>query len=311
MGLEFRDDVPFSTENSVGYRELFVFEQWLRRFTHTALMARVGPRILGGLPAALVQDLKARVSALPSRMHLGVETADEPLWTTTLEELRDLLLSDSLFPIVRELTGYHRPTLGSKLGEIREIRNVIGHNRAVSEKTIRILEADLLSLEDGISAFKHSMFLDRRPPTSSLKDDRGRSLEGHLARRARRSALPIPREALILAESKYFFFAAVVPREPFAGDSGTYAEIGSWVHGQTTLRHFARVMHLVVAFALPRRGGCFTVIWPKMSTDVEHREIVDAFLGALEVIWTDEEYSEQDPRFICNPKFWFTGAQMT
>lgn len=74
-----------------------------------------------------------------------------------MEELRIILTMDSVWPIVREFSGFQKAFLEAKLSEVIEIRNVVGHNRATTSDTVAVWRGIATALRPGLDAFKGSL----------------------------------------------------------------------------------------------------------------------------------------------------------
>jgi hypothetical protein len=312
--ITFHNDVPFPEHNWVAYQRIYVAEQWLRRIACTALYGLHGRNILGALPEEqLRQDLKRRQKMFPDRAYLGSDEADEAIWLTTLDELRALLTDDSILPMVKKLTGLNKTLLSSKLDEIREVRNIVGHNRPVSIRTLQILDADLVALSQGIERFKEKIFgfqatlFDCDLQGRSQKPARSESTLAvtfaHLLAETPSRWHP---SALRLAESEHFYFAVVLPEE-FRDAVVTEDEkwIGRWIDLQVLLNRFADALPMVLAFLVTRGGDSYGVTWPKKARESEQMAVIETFLSSADEIWDGEEYVLQDERLICHPKVWF------
>jgi hypothetical protein len=118
-----------------------------------AVAERYTDGIWGGASAASQTVGIADVSGCRVQRHV--------VWLLTLEELRRLLLSDFLWPSVKQLTGLQKADVASRVEELREIRNVIGHNRATTGQTARIFEGIEGYLGSGVERFRQESGSDR------------------------------------------------------------------------------------------------------------------------------------------------------
>jgi hypothetical protein len=315
--ISFEDDVPFPENNWFAYRKIYVVEQWLRRIALTALMARHGNRFLGALPPEVHDAVKKNIALLRRRAYLGSDDASEALWASTLDELRRVLVADSLVGTVRKLTGLDRALLDEKLKEITEIRNVVGHNRAVTNKTLTILGAAAESLSHGIDAlqglvFRHqySMFDFDADGQAQVPAPLEHPLAHLLERWFSEMALDFPPGAVRLGESEFLNYAALIPEE-FRREGVTEAE--SWIGRYVDLRKFLKFLQgsldAILAITVTTSGHTASVVWPKaLAPEGRHEEVVRAFVGALGGVWSDHEYALQDERAVCHPKVWFHSA---
>lgn len=152
--VSFWEELPVPDANIAVYKQVYALEQWLRRIAYAALMAKYGSGWRGTLNQALTADLKRRLRQLNGRVYLDCENSDNVIWLLTLDEFQGLLLGTPNWPAVKELTGLPKRVLESKLSEIREIRNVIGHNRAIGGKAELLMTAATSALDVGIENFK-------------------------------------------------------------------------------------------------------------------------------------------------------------
>lgn len=150
----FRDELPVPEANIVVYEQIYVLEQWLRRIAYAALMARYATDWQRAMPDALTNDLKRRLRQLNGRVHLDCENSDNVIWLLTLDELGDVLLAEHTWPTVKSLSRLPKRVVETRLAELREIRNVVGHNRAVSSNTALLTAGIAVALSSGIESFK-------------------------------------------------------------------------------------------------------------------------------------------------------------
>jgi hypothetical protein len=159
--LEFEDEIPIPLGNLGLYRRIYVLEQVVATVRHgrtdeqvrDAVAERYTDGIWGGASAASQTVGIADVSGCRVQRHV--------VWLLTLEELRRLLLSDFLWPSVKQLTGLQKADVASRVEELREIRNVIGHNRATTGQTARIFEGIEGYLGSGVERFRQESGSDR------------------------------------------------------------------------------------------------------------------------------------------------------
>jgi len=214
----FWDELPIPSANLQIYREIYSLEQWLRRITYAALMAKYGSTWRGTLSEDLASSLKQRPRQLRGRVHLDCENSDNAIWLLTLDELQNLLLADATWPTVRQLTNLSRRALESKISEIREIRNVVGHNRAAGAKTVLIVEAAAASLQVGIDHFKGELLYDDDSEIhlGDIEKDPPDGVPSEYARLQASGEWSYFQS--MLSESESFFALTRLPFEPF----GTY-----------------------------------------------------------------------------------------
>jgi hypothetical protein len=173
------------------------------------------------------------------------------------------------------------------LGEIREIRNLIAHNRALSQRTHTILAGLLVSLEDVVGTFKQRVLYG---PSEILGDDGW--LGTHL-------------ETLLIGNDWSKFQAFVARRGSFI----EYASLPGrpfdrFPDARLLLNAFGSHLDKIVAFCLNKSADEFIVVTPRALADEDHYAICDAF-AKNPAVWTKTPFESQSARFICSPKIWF------
>jgi hypothetical protein len=284
--VTFDGELPIPDVNVELYRKIYALEQWLRRIALAALMVRYGSRWNDSMSNELIRNVKPRLQNLKNRVAFNTENSDNLIWCLTLEELGSLLLAERTWTITRDLTGFYREELAGRLNDLREIRNVIGHNRASTRYTMDVFLAIERSLEDGISRFSDRMLYDLGGDQASPE-----------------SADPIvdlffrDRSALgrdQITQDEYFYYAHMFADTPSPLDLGGLLE------------RFDAPRRAVLAFLVNRReNGEWAVVWPKSSSGEEHESIIA--LLASSAPHSADDYGTQSPRYTCHPKVWFVG----
>ncbi|MGN6664028.1 MAG: hypothetical protein ACTHK6_07500 [Solirubrobacterales bacterium] len=291
----FWEELPIPGANLQIYREIYFLEQWLRRIAYAALIAKFGANWPGALPADLASSLKKRLRQLSGRVHLDSENSDNAIWLLTLDELQRLLLSDATWPMVKQLTTLPQGLLESKISEIREIRNVVGHSRAAGPRTVLIAEAAAASLRVGIDHFKGELLYDKesRIHLGNIEKDPAEGAPTLYAEFLESGEWPCFQS--MLSESEFFFALTRLPFEPF----GTYLAVRQF------LDRFQPLAHDALAILVNKQGEEFTVVWPKDADQEVHQRILRFFFEHHDYAWTETPYELQSPSAICNPWIWF------
>jgi hypothetical protein len=282
--LAFESDLPLPGVNIVLYRRIYVIEQWLRRVVLAALCARYGSR--WSIPNKILPNLDDRIKALRNRVAFDTENSDNAVWCLTLDELKAMLIYEKIWPYVKTLTGFDRRELLARLDEMREIRNVIGHNRAATPYTQKIFDAIAESLDEGISRFRDRFIYDFEQSQRI-----GGSRNDVVVERFYATHSPIATNHI--GTDEYFYYIYSVPRP-----------IGSPIALGDLLEHFDAVRRVVLAFLIHRRNaGEFTVVWPREAAEAEHAAVLERF-EEFEAN-TGAPYEDQSPKYVCHPKVWF------
>ena len=290
--VSFDGEMPFPEPNIVIYREVYIIEQWIRRIAYAAMVAKHGKNWLGIIPSELHKELKYRLAGRSGRIHLDCENSNNIIWLSTLEELRQLLTIESIWPVVKVLTGYNRDFISSKINELREIRNIIGHNRAVTHRTLTIWRGISTSLRHGIETFKSKLLYSEEDKIHLDAGEEGIATTiFHLKTRNNDWGRFQP----MLSESEYFYSLTHLPVKPF----------GRCVRVSGILDTYRSLEHVILAILINKTGDEFTINWPKIASVDDHRSVIDKFLDSAESVWTNTGYISQSPKFICDSRIWF------
>jgi hypothetical protein len=292
--IQFVFELPFPEANALVYREVYEFEQLLRRLAYAALMAKGGGQWTGLFPSGLFSELEKRSANLSSRIHLNCENSGNLLWLATMKELLAILSMDSIWPIVRELSGYQKTFFQKELSDAIEIRNLIADNRAATSDTVAVWREVATSLMPGMEAFKANLLYqedwvhhvgapNNSAPAVAFYHEHCRACDWMNFQE-------------MLSESAHFYAVTQLP--DFNTD-------GDWVRADVLLKQFDNVAQNVLCFLINKTGNEFSVVWPKFLPKQEHGRIMDAFRRSAQEIWTHTAYQEQSAAYLCNPQIWF------
>lgn len=293
--MSFWEELPIPDANISIYREVYAIEQWLRRIAYAALMARYGADWRGTLESKLASNLKRRLRQLDGRVYLDCENSDNAIWLLTLDELQDILLADSNWPMVKELTHLSQQVLKNKLSEIREIRNVIGHSRAIGGQAELLTRAAASALRTGIDSFKKQLLYDEASeihsgsPDDYEKDSVPACFAGLTVGNDWSVFQPM------LSESKYFYALTRLPCPPF----------DSFLGVRRFLERLGPVRHKVLTVLVNKVGAEFTLVWPKESSEATHAQVMSFFFSNHDVAWISIPYDKQSTAAVCDPAIWF------
>jgi len=288
LDLEFDGELLVPRLNLVAYRQIYALEGWLRRICLTAWMSRYGDSWLNEMQPGLRSALETRAERNRRRLYLGAESHSDLLWETTHSEILRLMVAEKVVDGMRDLTGAEPAFLHAKLDGIRDIRNLLAHNRALSRKTHIILAGLLACLEDAVDTFKRNVLYG---PSDILGGDDG-GLGSHLDN--------------LLEDNDWSRFQAFVA---LRGNFVEYVSLpvdrdGSWPDAKCLLLTFNDYLNGIVAFCLNKTGDEFIILTPRTMADEFHYSLAETFSRNPNV-WTDTGFEEQPPQFVCSPKIWF------
>jgi hypothetical protein len=291
--VQFVNELPFPETNALIYRELYEHEQMFRRLANAALVAKAGAKWESTLPEGLLPKLQGRLENLSNRIYLNCENSRNPIWITTMEQLRAILTMDSILPIVQEFSGYQKAFLVTKLSEVIEIRNIIGHNRATTPDTLTIWRGIAASLKPGMDAFKGMLLYSEEEMVYLETEEHSNPVAAYYSQRCRAKGQSGFQP--LLSESRYFYSLAHLPVDTDR----------DWVRAAGLFDAFKNVAPYIFCFMINKSGNEFQVVWPKTLDEKGHEQIVDSFLRNAQQVWTHTRYQEQSAAYVCDPQIWF------
>jgi hypothetical protein len=293
--ISFWDELPIPDANLLVYKEIYAVEQWLRRVAYAALMARHGSNWMGTLDARLAGELKKRLNQLEGRVHLDCENSDNAIWLLTLSELQGLLLADSNWPAVKQLLRLPRKVVEVKVSEIHEIRNIIGHNRAIGGGVELYAKAAISVLRMGIENFKEQLLYDHHLVVHIGSPDEYQMTEVQGRFALRTVDNDWSKFQPMLSESEYFFALTRLPVAPF----NTFLGVRRFLEVAASMRHE------LLAILVNKSGDEFSLVWPKNATNKVHDQMLDFFFKNHAISWVDAPYEAQSASAVCDPAIWF------
>jgi hypothetical protein len=201
-----------------------------------------------------------------------------------------MIVDDNVTNSIESMTGATAGFLQGKLQEVREIRNLLAHNRAISERTYIILSGLLASLDEAVDTFKVTVLYGS---SEILNEDDG----GIGARLGN----------LLRDNDWHRFQAFVAGRSDFYQYVSLPADLETrnpWPDARLLLQAFRDHLDGIVAFCLNKTGHEFSILAPQVLPEEDQDVLCDTFARNPNV-WTSTPFEQQNPRFVCSPKIWF------
>lgn len=301
-------EMPVPSANREISEGIYVLEQWLRRIVYAALMAKGGSDWQRCLPENLQSEAKAQLrTSLKRRTFLDVENSDHLIWALTFDQLRQVLALPDLESFVFDLTATATRDLGSQMEALRDIRNVVAHNRAASDVALAIFEKRREKLGRAIDRFKLVLIYPDGAWENILFEERDE--DGRLRERLERprrfeiedvfEESPLYDKYKVLMERRRFWeFANAFPEV----SRHTFIDIGRLLDGCHEIRH------ALLAIVLPHpesdaQADSFSVLFPKDVSGTELEQVRDFVLAVRAD--SDVPYADQEAKFVCDPLIWF------
>lgn len=292
MYLEFKDETLLPKMNGEVYFAIYELENWLRRICMTAWMATFGSTWIESLPPKFHERFKQRIAKNRDLFYLDADSDDNLIWMATHGELKEMLLDHAIVPQVEKYTGLPRERLSQKLDELRDIRNLLAHNRALSNTTEVIVNGIVASLRLAIGRFKGNMFYPFGADKVIIDDDEQMSQHFN----ARRESYFENLHAYVAFDEDFYHLNCLPMerREQFPSAA-------------KLLKAYGDQLKSILAFAISKDGDEYSLIVPRVVPKNDLINIVDKFF-ASQYIWTTTSFDMQHPKYACHPKIWFYGS---
>lgn len=291
MKLEFKDEMIIPKINGEIYYSVYELENWLRRICHSIYMIEFGESWLEHIPKNVYEGYNQRKTKNDELSYFDADSEDNLIWSLTHFELEKVLLNPEVWNRIQVIFGFSTERFKLKLSELREIRNLLAHNRALSERTARIVEGVIESLHLAVDKFKFN----------------------YLYNSDTEIILPVPSEDKVnnffankMSEHNHSEFQAIMSK-----DKDLYSIICLPVHNDRKylsayklLENYQKVLNYIVAIQINKEADEYIVTFSNKISFDNIKLIIDRFTQRNNV-WTKKKYEEQHPKYICNPRVWF------
>lgn len=206
------------------------------------------------------------------------------------------------------MTLFNEVEFDESIDVLREIRNIIGHNRATTEKTKEICEVYAKYLRKGVTIFKERLGLFAGYPRY---EDETKKIFIEQEKYQETESFKELQEYLVneygegpeiqLLELEYFRVIGYT--------SYSYPEENQWIDIFEALKTYKALESSILAISLFLGGNNYGVLWPKSISLELQCEIIRIFVSTQSNLWTEISYENQSPRFLGNPRIWFYGEE--
>ena len=283
----FANELLLPRRNAEAYQRIYEAETWLRRICLTAYMVAFGRTWDAEIPGPVRARLVRRVDQNRRRRYLGGEDSDDLIWLSTQGELSQLPNFEGVGPEVQDVCGVEPAHITTQLEIMREIRNVLAHNRALGDRAHRILDGAVAALEYPLHEFKMRFLYTTTFSIQMAANTLGGRLDELVAARRR------PMQAF-MASGHGCIELVSLPVAPF----------GRYPDARALIRSFAGVLDAIIAFGINKTADEYHVLMPSCLTPEDQDVIVSMFASDQDV-WTREPFEEQAIGFACHPKVWY------
>jgi hypothetical protein len=292
MTLEFKDELLIPRINGEVYFKIYELENWLRRISLTAYMKEFGADWKNRIPVQLRNGIESRAKQNEDMFYLDLSGDDNLIWTATQWELKALLLDDAIAHQIKDLTGFSKSTLSQKLEELKGIRNILAHNKALTNTAITIVTGVIASLMQGVKYFKiRVLYADLKSGDEVTNNAVFSYFENAMEENDWGKF-----QAVAFMKGDIYELAC------WPGPNQAYE--GTYLSASKLLEIYKNVLANILAIAINKRGYEYTVLFTPKIEDQAIRKIINLFTKKHD-IWTQTSFEQQNPKFICNPKIWF------
>ncbi|KJD38032.1 hypothetical protein QD46_21930 [Paenibacillus polymyxa] len=290
MKLEFRDEMLIPQINGEIYYSIYDLENWLRRICLTVYMIEYGADWMNHVPKKIKDGLVRRISKSQELIYLDADSEENMIWSLTQGELAQMLFNPKVWSRIQELTGFTQERLSQKLNELREIRNLLAHNRALSERTSIIARGIIESLHLVIDRFKNNFLYSSN--MEIIEDNADNEVCVYFSSKMKGNDWS-KFQAFIAGDEVLYSLVCL----PIALDC-------RYPSAYKLLNKFNGVMENILSIQVNKTADEFIILIPKKISKDNCVKIIDIFLEKDD-LFTYKEFESQHPKYICNPKIWF------
>lgn len=287
--LEFNREMLIPTINGEVYYSIYEIENWIRRICLTTYIIEFGSGWYEKIPKKVISNLKYQSNKNSEIKYLGAEDDKNFIWSATLGEVVILLEDEKVKLRLEEIIGCNKERFITKINELREVRNLLAHNRALSPSSEIIIRGIVESLRLSIKNFKNTIIYNNY--SISLNNDND-EIEQYFNNKMEGNDWS--QFQAFISKNDNLYCIVCLP----AGDFCKYPSAAK------LLRQYESFNEDVLAFLLNKGCDEFSVIVSKKVDSTKIKKIIDIFLEQHD-IWTNKAFEEQNPKYSCNPKMWF------
>jgi hypothetical protein len=294
MGSTWSDEILVPNPNLIAYRQIYEAETWLRRIALASFMLKVGPAWATSLDLPLRVQLEEESARNAGRWYLGVDAEEELLWSTTQHQLATLLEKTDISGTVNHLCRITGRLLARRLSSIKDIRNTLAHNRAISDDTMTVLNGDLQVVNAAVNVFKRSVLYAE---SDLYLDGVGPDGLEALAAEFHRKEQTFRDQQLVFTANADFVFLVWLPVKPF----------DLWPDARSMKRSFGFTSRLILCVMANKQGNELQVVFPRSLSDADQLEVLGKFMSHPVLVqgWTRTPPEDQHSADVSWPRLWF------
>lgn len=288
--LEFKDEMLIPNINGEVYYGIYELENWLRRICLTIYMTKFGPNWTNEILDKRIEKIAKKNEKL---LYLGADIDDNIIWAANQGQLMNLLTDEKVKDMVEQLLEFKIKIFDSKLNELREIRNILAHNRALSPRTEFFYKSIYEALQSAIINFKKKILYDNG---MEIKDgDFTDKICKYFNQKMNGNNWSVFQAYIANRDNLYSLVCLPVKRN---------GRMGNYIDTKKLIKRYKKLMKHILAFHINKTGDEYSVLFTSKSDFEKIKEIIDIFVSNPE-FWTTTSYINQDPRYACNPKIWY------
>lgn len=286
--LEFNREMLMPTINVEVYNSIYELENWIRRICLSTYITEFGSRWDKEIPRKVFDKLTYQSKKNLDLKYLGAEDDKNFIWSATLGEIIILLENEKVSLRLEEIIGYNKGKFITKVNELREIRNLLAHNRALSPSSEIIIKGIVESLRLAVKNFKDNIIYNNFEICISDDDEVAQYFNDKM------DVNDWSKFQAFISKDDHLYSIIHLP----SLNDGRYPSAAK------LLREYQSFNEEILAFLINKTCDEFSIIVSRKLDISKTKEIIDLFLEKNNV-WTSKRFEEQNPKYICNPKIWF------
>ncbi len=301
--LEFKQEMLIPKINGKIYYAIYELENWLRRICLTVYMQSFGENWTLEIPSGLSKKLKETEAKNLKFSYLEADNDKNIIWVATLAELVELLRNDKIKDQLEFFINIERENFFDKIKELRQIRNFLAHNRALTKSTEIIVNGIIESLGISIRNFKSHILYNKNNAShdfvfpefdnenNEVIEDKDEVIR-YFFYKAKNTDYSNYQPVIAKGKFLYSLLSLPVPRN------------NNYPSAYKLLNQYSIYIDLIIALLINKDGDEYSILISNQANKEIVKGIIDLFLGN-DLIWTSKTFEEQNPKYVCNPKIWF------
>jgi len=290
--LEFKNEMLIPKLNGEIYYGVYELENWLKRICFTTYFLNYGPDWPNEISSELKEGLNGNKKQNEKMMHLGGRIGNNMIWSANLSQLIDLFENGKVREQVKNIIDISFDSFRNDLYKLKNIRNLLAHNLALSRKTKTIYQGVYESLQYVIKTFKKEyIYRTREIKDQDFSDEICKYFNEKMKDNDWSEF-----QAIITNEGKIYSIVCL-PVER----NGCFK---NYIHTKKLIKTYSSEEKDIISFKINKTGDEYGILFTSKSDKNTIEDIIDLFVFDPN-FWSGKPYHKQNPRYACYPKIWY------